>query len=315
MPTARCGDAKALNSHTQAVLLSIHCGAAIAKQGRRMGKAAWIFSVLEREIPEQKREDFLLHKNAFQLLVAVMLSRQSIDKNANTVTPHLFDEASTPHAMVRIGAKRIEDMINTVGLVRSKSKYIVATCRLLLEKHGGDVPATEEDLRALPGVGRKTAAVVLSDSFSQRKFPVDRQIRRLEGRWGIGDGRSVVQTELNLREWLAEMPNWGSQYQRKIIFVRQVFKAMPHRIADCSICSFPATEERCRAEATMATTRKPSDPYIIFSTDHARKRPSKLPHKDKDKDREKDKDVPSNFRADGRTNTCSVSLRIFPTRG
>lgn len=210
-----------------------------------------------------------------------MLSAQQRDANVNAVTPPLFEEASTPHAMVRIGAKRVEELIKPLGLAGFKSKNIIEMCTLLLEEHGGEVPTTADELEALPGVGPKTAAVVLSDWFSQRTFLVDSHILRLAGRWGIRDGRSVWQTEVSLRIWFAHMPDWGSLCQRIVLFGRRVCKRRGHRIPDCPICKFAATNEVRDAEwgGIWPPRAKHRAPYTMFSAADARKMRTRLRQK------------------------------------
>lgn len=137
----------------------------------------------------------LEHKDSYTLLIAVLLSAQSTDVRVNQITPILFKKANNPYDMVKLTVDEIREIIKPVGLSPMKSKGIYGLSRILIEKHGGKVPKTYEELEALPSVGHKTAAVVLSQAFGIPAFPVDTHIHRLMFRWGFSNGKSVVQTE------------------------------------------------------------------------------------------------------------------------
>jgi endonuclease-3 len=157
---------------------------------------AEIFARLRAANPAPRSE--LVYGSPFELLVSVVLSAQATDKSVNIATDRLFRVASTPAAIVKLGRKGLERHIRSIGLYRTKAKNIVATCKLLLEKHGGVVPQTREALQALPGVGRKTANVVLNTAFGQPTIAVDTHIFRVANRTGIAPGKDVVAVEEKL---------------------------------------------------------------------------------------------------------------------
>jgi len=135
------------------------------------------------------------HKDPYTLLIAVLLSAQSTDVRVNQITPILFEKADNPYDMVKLSVEEIRDIIKPVGLSPMKSKGIHGLSQILIDKHNGEVPKTYEELEALPAVGHKTAAVVLSQAFGIPAFPVDTHIHRLMYRWGLSNGKNVVQTE------------------------------------------------------------------------------------------------------------------------
>ncbi len=135
------------------------------------------------------------HKDPYTLLIAVLLSAQSTDVRVNQITPLLFEVADNPYDMVKLSVEEIREIIKPVGLSPMKSKGIHGLSEILIEKHGGKVPASFEDLEALPAVGHKTASVVMSQAFNIPAFPVDTHIHRLMYRWGLSNGKNVVQTE------------------------------------------------------------------------------------------------------------------------
>ena len=155
-----------------------------------------IFRRLKLAIPEPKTE--LVHASTFELLIAVILSAQATDKGVNLATAKLFPTANTPQAILALGLERLESYIKTIGLYRGKAKNIIATCRILVDEHGGDVPATREALERLPGVGRKTANVILNTAFGQPTIAVDTHIFRLGNRIGLAPGKTPLEVELKL---------------------------------------------------------------------------------------------------------------------
>jgi endonuclease III len=155
-----------------------------------------IFSRLRAANPAPRTE--LKYGSPFELLVAVILSAQATDKSVNLATARLFARASTPAALLRLGQAGLEQHIKSIGLYRTKAKNIIATCRLLLERHAGSVPQTREALEALPGVGRKTANVILNTAFGQPTIAVDTHIFRVANRTGIAPGKDVRQVEEKL---------------------------------------------------------------------------------------------------------------------
>lgn len=181
----------------------------------------------------------LEHEDPFTLLVAVMLSAQTTDKKVNEVTPALFALGSTPAKMAALPVERILSVIRTVGLAPTKAKNVKETARLLVERHGGEVPRDLESLEALPGVGHKTASVVMVQAFGIPAFPVDTHIHRLAARWGLSDGSNVRKTELDLMAcWPPEA--WGKRHLQLIEFGRRYCPARGHDPAACPICSWAA---------------------------------------------------------------------------
>ncbi len=214
----------------------------------RAEKARRIRRILDRLYPET--EIPLGHEDPYTLLVAVLLSAQCTDARVNQVTPVLFAEASTPAKMVELGAPRIRRIIRTCGLAPQKSKAIAELSRILLERHDGRVPETFEELEALPGVGHKTASVVMSQAFGRPAFPVDTHIHRLAARWGLSRGRSVEQTERDLKRVFPEAL-WGRIHLQLIYFGREHCPARTHDFSSCPICSWAAS----RARAVRETRR------------------------------------------------------------
>ena len=174
----------------------------------------------------------LNHSNAFTLLIAVLLSAQTTDKRVNIVTKELFKLASTPEKMLRLGEEKIYDLIKTCGLAPKKAKAIVETSRILHQKFKGKVPKKLALLEELPGVGHKTASVVVSEYFNIPAFPVDTHIHRLAQRWGLSNGKSVKQTEKDLKELFDER-NWRDLHLQIIFYGRAFCTA---RGCDGTIC-------------------------------------------------------------------------------
>jgi endonuclease-3 len=160
------------------------------------------------------------HKDAYTLLISVLLSAQSTDVRVNMITPLLFERADNPYSMVKLFVEDIQDIIRPVGLSPGKAKAIHGLSEILIEKHGGEVPATFEDLEALPGVGHKTASVVMSQAFGVPAFPVDTHIHRLMYRWGLSNGKNVVQTEADAKK-LFPKKLWNDLHLQIIYYGRQ----------------------------------------------------------------------------------------------
>lgn len=188
------------------------------------------------------------HQDAFTLLIAVLLSAQSTDKGVNKVTPRLFALADTPEKMSRVPVEKIREIIRPCGLSPAKSKNIAALSRLLVERHGGQVPRTFEELEALPGVGHKTASVVMAQAFGVPAFPVDTHIHRLAQRWKLTDGRSVEQTEADLKK-LFPREHWNALHLRIIFYGREHCTARGCDGTVCEICRTVAPARK-RAVAT-----------------------------------------------------------------
>jgi endonuclease-3 len=159
-------------------------------------KRTAIFERLRAANPEPRGE--LEYRNAFELLIAVVLSAQATDKSVNLATRELYAAANTPAALLKLGPAGLEKYIKRIGLYRTKAKNILATCRLLLDQHGGEVPATREELERLPGVGRKTANVVLNIAFGHATIAVDTHIFRVSNRTGLATGKDVAAMEKKL---------------------------------------------------------------------------------------------------------------------
>ena len=217
---------------------------------KRIDKAERIGDILDRLVPVSPVP--LRHRDPYTLLVAVLLSAQCTDVRVNQVTPRLFARASTPASMARLRPAQIEKIIRPCGLSPAKSRHIHALSRLLVERHGGRVPRTLEELEALPGVGPKTARVVMVQAFGVPAFPVDTHIHRLAARWGLSRGRSVAQTERDLRR-LFPPEHWGRRHLQLIWLGRRFCPARGHDLASCPICSWAASRQRRAAERRRPT--------------------------------------------------------------
>ncbi len=178
----------------------------------------------------------LKHKDPFTLLISVLLSAQTTDAMVNRVTPILFKKADTPRKMTRISVDEIREIIKPIGLAPTKAANIHKLSEILVKEHKGKVPATFEDLEALPGVGHKTASVVMAQAFGIPAFPVDTHIHRLAQRWGLSNGKSVVQTEKDLKRIFPE-EQWIKLHLQIIYFGRGYCPARNHEPKDCPLCS------------------------------------------------------------------------------
>ena len=179
------------------------------------------------------------HSDPFTLLVAVLLSAQCTDVRVNQTTPALFARARTPEAMMQLSVDDVREIIKPCGLSPQKAKAIVGLSRLLVERHGGQVPADLEALEALPGVGHKTASVVMVQAFGVPALPVDTHIHRCAARWGLSSGKSVEQTERDLKV-LFPRASWGKVHLQIIWFGRERCPALRHVPATCPICAWAA---------------------------------------------------------------------------
>ncbi|HPN69030.1 MAG TPA: endonuclease III [Saprospiraceae bacterium] len=178
----------------------------------------------------------LAHKDPYTLLIAVLLSAQCTDERVNKVTPFLFELADTPQAMIKTSVPEIAAIIKPCGLSPRKSQAIYDLSQLLIEKHGGVVPQSFEELEALPGVGHKTASVVMSQAFGFPAFPVDTHIHRLAERWCLSTGKNVEKTEADLKKLFPE-ETWNKIHLQIIFFGRQYCPARGHDANVCPICS------------------------------------------------------------------------------
>ena len=199
----------------------------------------------------------LTHEDPFTLLVAVVLSAQTTDKKVNQVTPALFARAPGPEEMAGLEVDEVKALIREVGLAPAKSKALVGLSRRLLELHDGRVPRTFEELEALPGVGHKTASVMMAQAFGIPAFPVDTHIHRLAARWGLSDGSSVKRTEADLKR-VFPRESWNRLHLQIIYFGRDRCPALHHDLEGCPICSWAATKKRIAAErqANLARRRR-----------------------------------------------------------
>lgn len=179
------------------------------------------------------------HRDPFTLLVAVALSAQTTDKKVNEVTPALFARAGSAAAMAALEPEEVLDTIRVLGLAPTKARHLVALSRRLVEQHGGEVPASFEALEALPGVGHKTASVVMAQAFGVPAFPVDTHIHRLAARWGLSSGRRVETTEADLKA-LFPRGAWNKLHLQIIFFGREHCPARGHDPARCPICAWAA---------------------------------------------------------------------------
>lgn len=200
----------------------------------RREKAAFVAETLDSHYPETPIP--LQHADPYTLLVAVLLSAQCTDERVNKVTPLLYERAATPEAMAALPVEEIQDIIRPCGLSPQKSKAIAALSKILLEKHDGRVPQSFEELEALPGVGHKTASVVMAQAFGVPAFPVDTHIHRLAWRWTLSNGKNVVQTEKDLKRIFAR-DIWNKLHLQIIYFGREYCPARGHEPRACPICS------------------------------------------------------------------------------
>lgn len=181
------------------------------------------FATLQAANPSPETE--LEYSSVFELLAAVLLSAQATDAGVNKATRRLFPAAGTPQAILDLGLERLEDYIRTIGLYRTKARNLMATCRILVDRHGGKVPRTREELEALPGVGRKTANVVLNVAFGEATMAVDTHIFRVSNRTGLAPGKDPLQVELKLLErvptpYLADAHHWLILHGRYVCVAR-----------------------------------------------------------------------------------------------
>ena len=178
----------------------------------------------------------LQSRNVFTLLISVLLSAQCMDVNVNNVTKKIYHKYYKPYHFKKLGRKKIEKLIKKIGIFRIKAKSIYNLSKLLIEKHDGKVPKTYEELEKLPGVGHKTASVVMSQGFGQPAFPVDTHIHRLAQRWGLTNGKNVIQTEKDLKR-LFPKKYWNKLHLQIIYYSREYCKARDCFGLTCKICT------------------------------------------------------------------------------
>jgi len=200
---------------------------------KKQEKVDFVIDTLEDLYPETPIP--LSHKDPYTLAVAVLLSAQCTDERVNKVTPELFRLADTPKKMVKLGAAKIKSIIRPCGLSPAKSKNIAEMARLILERHNGVLPNTFEKLEDLPGIGHKTASVVMAQAFEVPAFPVDTHIHRLAHRWTLSTGKNVVKTEKDLKRLFPE-ELWNKLHLQIIYFGREYCPARGHDPRACPIC-------------------------------------------------------------------------------
>ncbi len=216
-------------------------------------KAKKIVKLLAALYPEPKVP--LDHYDAFSLLVAVVLSAQTTDKKVNQVTPELMKAGPTPHAMASLPVPTIQAYIREVGLAPQKAKALQGLSEKIITEHGGKVPYGYEALEALPGVGHKTASVVMAQWFKEPAFPVDTHIHRLAERWGLSSGKNVTQTEADLKK-VFDPSLWNVLHLQIIYFGREHCTALRHDPAVCPICSFAGKKAKTKAKAKKKAKTK-----------------------------------------------------------
>ena len=197
-------------------------------------RAKIVFKILNKTYPSIHVP--LKSRNVFTLLVSVLLSAQCTDVNVNNVTKNIYPKFYKPDHFVKLGRKKIEKLIKKIGIFRIKAKSIYNLSKIIMEKHNGKVPKTFEELENLPGVGHKTAGVVMSQGFGYPAFPIDTHIHRLAQRWGLTNGKSVVQTEEDLKR-LFPKKSWNRLHLQIIYYGREYCKARECYGVTCKICT------------------------------------------------------------------------------
>ncbi|HMG56753.1 MAG TPA: endonuclease III [Kofleriaceae bacterium] len=218
----------------------------------RKARAARIMAILDDYIPAVDIP--LDHGDAFQLLVAVILSAQCTDARVNQVTPALFARAPDARAMARLTAHQIMTYIQTCGLAGAKAKALAGMSRMLVASHGAEVPRDLDALEELPGVGHKTASVVMAQAFGEPAFPVDTHIHRLAGRWQLSRARNVEEVERDLKA-VFPRDRWNTLHLQIIYFGRSYCPARQHDPAACPICSWAMSKARAAAEARQGRSK------------------------------------------------------------
>jgi len=204
-----------------------------APEMKKSERAAYVLKKLQGTYPEPPIP--LDHSDTYTLLVAVLLSAQCTDKRVNTITPALFALANNPFSMAKVPVKKIQDIIRPCGLSPRKSKAISVLSKILVKEYAGEVPNDGAALETLPGVGHKTASVVLSQAFGVPTFPVDTHIHRLAQRWGLTNGKNVVQTEKDLKR-LFPKESWNKLHLQFIYYGREYCSARGCDGRACEIC-------------------------------------------------------------------------------
>jgi endonuclease-3 len=208
-------------------------------------RARLVLAILNKIYP--KTSIPLKHNSKFTLLVSVLLSAQCTDINVNNVTKNIYPKYNKPEHFAKLGRKKIETLIKKIGIFRVKAKSIYLMSNLLIKDHKGKVPNSFEELEKLPGVGHKTASVVMSQGFGQPAFPVDTHIHRLAQRWGLTNGKNVVQTETDLKR-LFPKKSWNKLHLQMIYYGREYCKARDCYGITCKICNtcYPSRKKQVR---------------------------------------------------------------------
>ena len=212
-------------------------------------RALFVETKLNELFPRPKAP--LNHSNAFTLLIAVLLSAQTTDKRVNIVTKDLFKIAKTPKAMLNLGEKKVYNFIKTCGLAPKKAKAIIETSKILETKYKGPVPKDFLSLEELPGVGHKTASVIVSEFFKKPAFPVDTHIHRLAQRWGLSNGKSVKQTEKDLKS-LFDESKWRDLHLQIIFYGRAFCTAQGCDGTICFMCKSLYPNRKTKIKTTKA---------------------------------------------------------------
>ena len=205
-----------------------------SKSTAKLNRAKTVFKILNKIYP--KTPVPLKHKNIFTLLISVLLSAQCTDLNVNNVTKNIYPKYYKPKHFVKLGRKKIERLIRSIGIFRVKAKSIYKLSKTLVEKYDSKVPRTFEELEELPGVGHKTASVVMAQGFGYPAFPVDTHIHRLAQRWGLTNGKNVIQTEIDLKR-LFPQKSWNKLHLQIIYYGREYCKARECYGLTCKICT------------------------------------------------------------------------------
>lgn len=224
----------------------------MTRENGRQARANRIAELLDRYVPAPAIP--LEHGDPFQLLVAVILSAQCTDARVNMVTPALFARAPDARAMARLRSSQIRTYIRTCGLAASKARSIAAISRILVRDHGGQVPHDLALLETLPGVGHKTASVVVAQAFGEPAFPVDTHIHRLAGRWRLSRARTVDEVEQDLKQ-LFPRERWSTLHLQIIYFGRQYCTAKGHLPSQCPICSWAMSKARALREERQGLSK------------------------------------------------------------
>lgn len=210
---------------------------------KKAERVQFILDTLEQYYPETPIP--LNHTDAYTLLVSVLLSAQCTDERVNQITPLLFEKANNPADMLKLSVEEIQDIIRPCGLSPMKSKGIYGLSQMIMDLHNGQVPASFEALEAMPGVGHKTASVVMSQAFGVPAFPVDTHIHRLAYRWRLSAARSVEETERDLKR-LIPKDRWNKAHLQIIFMGREFCPARGHIIENCPVCSVLGCREKSK---------------------------------------------------------------------